>query len=130
MKGLRMKTIRDAVYAGAYLNDASEAAIRRAVAAGSHYFDAGTMRCFGSKAYDGYDLPDGSTVIVMSNKDWRPMFGGQGVCNGRRHFYLCIVTADGDTKSLDYDVSKGTGYWFSKASAVRAAKAMAEGGAK
>lgn len=39
-----MATIQEPVYTGAFLNDASENAIRRAVKAGSHYFDAGTMR--------------------------------------------------------------------------------------
>lgn len=69
-------------------------------------------------------MPDGSTVIVMSNKD-RPSSLGRGVLDGRRHYLLCIVSKDGETKSHNYDVSEGTGYWFSKASAVRAAKAMA-----
>jgi hypothetical protein len=114
------RTIQEAVYAGAWLNDASEAAIRRAVKAGSHYFDAGTMRSFGSKAYEGFDRPDGSTVVVMSNRDrWGAVLGG------RRHYFLCVVSAEGSTDSVDYDVCKGTGYWFSKAAAVKAAKAIA-----
>lgn len=117
------KTIREPVYAGAWLNNASEAAIKRAADSGSHYFDAGTMRWFGSKAYEGFDLPDGSTVVVMSNKD-RPSSLGRGVLGGRRHFYLCLVGKDGSTDSVNYDVSKGTGYWFSKPAAVRAAKAI------
>lgn len=102
-------------------DEVADRAVRRNVGAGYHYFDKDTMRCFGSRVHVGFDLPDGSTIVVMSNRDRRG-----SVVNGRRHYYLVLVSKDGDT-SRDvpgcdrYDVSKETGYWLS----LRAAKSAA-----
>ena len=106
-------------------NRLADDAVRRNVAAGGHYFDRDTMRCFGSRVHEGYDLGDGSTLVIMSNRD-RGLGSLGAVADGRRHYYLILVDAAGDTSNLagelHYDVSKETGYWFSLRAARSAAK--------
>ncbi len=97
----------------ASMNDATWAAVERNVRAGYHYFDADTMRGFGSRAHDGYGLANGSTLVVMSNRDERG-----NVVDGRRHYYVISVSKDGDTENVSgYSVVDGNGYWLTLASA-------------
>lgn len=114
-------------------NKLADEAVRRNVAAGFHYFDRDTMRGFGSKVHEGYDLGGGDTLVIMSNKDRGFSFGGQfaAVVNGRRHYYFVIVRANGSTSKdlpapLRYDVSKGEGYWMSLRAARNAVKRVRE----
>ena len=111
-------------------NELADNAVRRNAAAGGHYFDKDTLRFFGSRIHEGYDMGDGSTLVIMSNKDKGWQIGGEraAVVNGRRHYYFVVVDPKGSThKSLTpdeyrYDVSKGTGYWLSLRGARAAAK--------
>lgn len=108
-------------------NKLADDAVRRNAGAGYHYFDKDTLRWFGSKVHEGYDLGDGATLVLMSNKDRGMDLGGQrcAVVRGRRHYYFVVVSADGDTDKkampdeFRYDVSKETGYWMSLATARR-----------
>ncbi len=98
-------------------NKLADDAVRRNAGAGYHYFDKDTMRAFGSRVHEGYDLGDGDTLVIMSNKD-RAWGHFPGVVGCRRHYYFVIVRADGSTSkdlpgNLRYDVSKGEGYWMS-----------------
>lgn len=109
-------------------NELADAAVRRNVGAGYHYFDRDTMRGFGSKVHEGYDFGDGDTLVIMSNRD-KNGWGGAAVCGGRRHYYFVVVRADGSTSKdlpdeFRYDVSKETGYWMTLASARRAVKRL------
>lgn len=110
-------------------NKLADDAVRRNVGAGYHYFDKDTMRGFGSRVHEGYDLGDGATLVIMSNKDKGMWLDGKrcAVVNGRRHYYLIIVGKDGSTAKpmpgeFRYDVGEGTGYWLS----LRAARAAAK----
>ena len=105
-------------------NRIADEAVRRNVGAGYHYFDKDTMRGFGSRVHEGYDLGHGNTLVIMSNKDRGFSLGA--VVNGRRHYYLITVFGDGSTKNLEgdwkYDVCTGKGYWMTLRSARAAAK--------
>jgi hypothetical protein len=116
-------------------NQLADQAVRRNVAAGGHYFDRDTMRGFGSRVHEGYDLGNGDTLVIMSNKDRH----STAVVFGRRHYYLILVDEKGDTHNLaseydpktkhmpaeyDYDVCKNTGYWMSLRAARAAAKRL------
>lgn len=99
----------------------AQAAVDRNKEAGYHYFDEDTLQFFGSKVHDGYEIDDDVTLVVMSNQDKHP----SGVLDGRRHWYLIIVGKDGRVSKpsgdLRYDVSAGTGYWFTGREAIDAA---------
>jgi hypothetical protein len=104
-------------------NELADAAVRRNAGAGGHYFDRDTMRSFGSRVHEGYDWGDGNTLVIMSNRDrWG------SVANGRRHYFLILVDAEGgtskDVPDERYDVSKGTGYWMSLRAARAAVKRL------
>ncbi len=110
-------------------NKLADDAVRRNVGAGYHYFDKDTMRGFGSRVHEGYDLGNGDTLVIMSNKDKGMHFDGKwvAVCNGRRHYYFIIVDKDGSTSKpmegeFKYDVCDGTGYWMSLRAARNAVK--------
>jgi len=103
-------------------NKLADDAVRRNVGRGGHYFDADTMRSFGSKVHEGYDAGEAGTIVIMSNRDAK--FGT--VCGGRRHYYLIIVDNAGYPRNMNgefsYDVCKETGYWMSLPAARKAAK--------
>lgn len=114
-------------------NRIADEAVRRNVGAGYHYFDKDTMRGFGSRVHEGYDLGNGDTLVIMSNKDRGMFWDGQhvAVLGGRRHYYYVVVRADGSTSKelpepFRYDVSKKAGYWFSLRSARAAVKRLRE----
>lgn len=91
-------------------------AMERNAAAGFHYFESDTMRYFKSKAHTGFDMPDGSTLVVMSNR-------GEYVVDGRRHYFVVGFGVDGrHSNESGYNVTRAEGYWLTRRSAERFAR--------
>jgi len=104
-------------------NKLADDAARRNVAAGYHYFDADTMKGFGSKLHEGYDAGESGTIVVMSNKS-----RSDYIVNGRRHYFIMRVAMDGRTHRVEgheYNVSERSGYYLTLAGARGAARKVA-----
>lgn len=96
-------------------------AMERNARAGQHYFDDDTLRGFGSKAHEGFAMEDGSTLVVMSNKDRNGW-----VVGGARHYYVVSIGADGiasNKAGSGYSVTNNEGFWMTLRSATKWAAA-------
>lgn len=94
-----------------------------AKAAGSHFFDADTMKFFGSILEDSYPLRDGSALFVTSERDRHS--GAPRAWTVRRAVYLVDPKTCAARFAVDEDEAGFQGY-SSKAKACGAAKRRAE----